>query len=135
MSACHVVNYSQKSACPREMEPFKDHLSTHGYLTSLSIIATTKASRANLPPIPSYPNCQLMLYSYHLMVKSMSYCCVHGSWLFSNPVTVKATCMHDIRTVTHTCTCNAIKPFIFDHAISSIYCYFVLQLLQISVIS
>ena len=27
------------------------------------------------------------VYSYHLMVKSVSCCCVCGSWLFSNPVT------------------------------------------------
>ena len=27
------------------------------------------------------------VYSYHLMEKSVSCCCVHGSWLSSNPVT------------------------------------------------
>ena len=34
-SASPVVNYSWLSACQREMEPFKDHLSTHGQLTNL----------------------------------------------------------------------------------------------------
>ena len=34
--ANHVVNYSQLSACQREMEPSEDHLSTRGHLTNLS---------------------------------------------------------------------------------------------------
>ena len=28
------------------------------------------------------------VYSYHVMVKSVSFCCVEGSWLFSNPKTL-----------------------------------------------
>ena len=28
------------------------------------------------------------VYSYHVMVKSVSCCCVEGSWLFSNPKTL-----------------------------------------------
>ena len=28
------------------------------------------------------------VYSYHSMVKSVSCCCVRGSWFFSNPVTI-----------------------------------------------
>ena len=132
MSANHVVNYCWKSVCPGEMEPFKDHLSTHGHLTSLSN-SHNKSIPGKFITNTYLPELLVNVYSYHVMVKSMSYCCVHTSWLFSNPVTAKAACMHDIRAVTH--TCNAIKPFIFDHAISYIYCYFVLQLLQISVIS
>ena len=34
-SASCVLNYSWLSACQGEMEPFKDHLSTHGQLTNL----------------------------------------------------------------------------------------------------
>ena len=34
-SASCVVNYNQQSACQGEMEPFEDHPSTHGHLTSL----------------------------------------------------------------------------------------------------
>ena len=33
-SASHVVNYSRLSTCHGEMEPFNDHPSTGGYLTS-----------------------------------------------------------------------------------------------------
>ena len=32
--ASHVVNYSWLSACQGKMEPFEDHPSTHGCLTS-----------------------------------------------------------------------------------------------------
>ena len=33
--ASHVDIYSRLAACPVEMEPFKDHFSTHGRLTGL----------------------------------------------------------------------------------------------------
>ena len=33
--ASNVVTYSQLADCPEEIEPFKDHLSTHGNLSSL----------------------------------------------------------------------------------------------------
>ena len=36
LASC-VVIYSRLAACPVEMEPFKDHPSTRGYLTSLRI--------------------------------------------------------------------------------------------------
>ena len=34
-SASDVVNYSQLSACQEDIEPIKDHPSTHRYLTGL----------------------------------------------------------------------------------------------------
>ena len=34
-SATHVVNYSQLSACPGEMGPFKDYPNICGHLTSI----------------------------------------------------------------------------------------------------
>ena len=33
------------------------------------------------------------VYSYHVMVKSISSCCVHGRWVLSNPVTIMVLCM------------------------------------------
>ena len=33
------------------------------------------------------PELLVNMYSYHLMVKSVSCCCEHGSWIFSNLVT------------------------------------------------
>ena len=33
------------------------------------------------------PKLLVNVYSHHLIMKSMSCCCVHGRWIFSNPVT------------------------------------------------
>ena len=45
------------------------------------------------------PELLFNVYGYHLMVKSMIWCCVHGKWLFSNLVTYTNT-----HTDTHTHT-------------------------------
>ena len=80
-SASCVVNYSWLSACQGDMEPFKDHPSTHGCLTSLR----NKSSLGKL-------QCQYLtellvnVYRYSLMEKSVSRCCVHGRQILSNPV-------------------------------------------------
>ena len=70
------------SACPEKMEPFKDDLNTHGHLTSLR----NKPQQSNLENSQrKYPSELLVnVYSYHVMVKSMPCCCVHGSHHFSD---------------------------------------------------
>ena len=79
--ASYVVNYSWLFACQREMELFEDHLSTHGCLTS-----HRKSSLGNF--LHHYlAELLVNMYSYHVMVKNLSCCCVCGSWLFSNLVT------------------------------------------------
>ena len=83
-SASHVLNYSWLSACQGGMEPFEDHLSTHGCLTSL-----INKPQQKQPGQRSAPNLAELLdnvYSCHVMVKNVSCCCVCGSQLFSNPV-------------------------------------------------
>ena len=85
-SASHVVNYSQLSACQGDMQPFEGDLYTRGRLTNLR----------NKPQQKQPGNFQhqylakllVNLYSYCLMVKSVSCCCERGSRLFSGLVTV-----------------------------------------------
>ena len=96
-STSGVVNYSQLSACPGEMEPFKDHLGTCGFLISLS--------RSNLGNFHHQYLSKLLVnvYSYQLMVKSVSCCCVQGSWLFSDPaINLTLSLVHYILTYAHT---------------------------------
>ena len=81
-SASCVVNYNWLSACQGEMEPFEDHLNTCGCLKSLRNQPQHKEARQLLASIPL-----VNVYSYCLMMKSLSCCCVHGSRLFSNLVT------------------------------------------------
>ena len=52
--ASHVVNRSQHSACQGEIEPFKDHLNTYGYLTNLINKPQQKHPRKLPAPIPAY---------------------------------------------------------------------------------
>ena len=40
------------------------------------------------------------VYSYHVMVKSVSSCCVRGRWVFSDPVTYKSGQNHRKATAT-----------------------------------
>ena len=83
-SASHVVNYSQLSACQVDMQSFEGDPSTHGCLTSLR----NKSSPGNFQH-QYLPELLVNVYSYRLMLKSVSCCCVHGIQLFSNPVTYK----------------------------------------------
>ena len=84
-SASRVVNYSRLSACQGDMQPFEGDPYTRGRLTSLR----------NKPQQSSPGNFQhqylaellVNMYSYHLMVKSVSCYCVRGSRLFSDLVT------------------------------------------------
>ena len=80
-SASRVLDYSRLSACQGDMQPFEGNSSTCGCLTSHS-----KSSPGNFQH-QYLPKLLVNVYSYHLMVKSVSCCCVCGSWLFSNPVT------------------------------------------------
>ena len=80
-----VVNYSWLFACLGDVEPFEVHPSICGSLTSFR----------NQPQEKTMGNFQhqylpeqlVNVYSYCVIVKSVFCCCVHGSRLFSNPVT------------------------------------------------
>ena len=80
-SASRVVNYSQLSACQGDMQPFEGDPYTRGRLTSHS-----KSSPGNFQH-QYLAELLVNVYSYGLMVKSVSCCCVHESWLFSDLVT------------------------------------------------
>ena len=84
-SASRVVNYSQLSACQGDMQPFEGDPYTHGCLTSLR----NKPSKSSPGNFQHQYLAELLvnMYSYCLMVKSVSCYCVRGSWLFSNLVT------------------------------------------------
>ena len=75
-SASHVVNYSQLFTCQGDMQPSKGDPSTCGCLISL-----------RNKPQQKQPELLVNAYSYCLMVKSVSCCCVRGRCLFSNLVT------------------------------------------------
>ena len=80
--ARHVMIYNQLSACPGNMEPFKDYPSTSGCLTSLGNKPQQKHP-GKLAVAEQLPELLVNVYSYCVMVKSVSCCYVHGSWLFS----------------------------------------------------
>ena len=84
-SASHVVNYSWLSVCQEEIQPPEDHSSTCVHLTC----PRNKPQQSSLDNFHHQYLAELLVnvYNYHLMVKSVSSCCVRGSWLFSNPVT------------------------------------------------
>ena len=90
-SASHVLNYSRLSACQGDMQPFEGDPYTRGRLRSLR----------NKPQQSSPGNFQhqylaellVNMYSYRLMVKSVSCYCVHGSRLFSDLVTYSDHCL------------------------------------------
>ena len=67
--------------------PFEDRSSTRGCLTSLR--NKPQQSKNSLGNFQHQYLAELLvnMHSYHLMVKSVSCFCVHGRWLFSNPVT------------------------------------------------
>ena len=66
----YVVKYSQLSNCQGDMEPFEDDPSTRGCLTSLR----NKPQESNLGNFQHQYLAELLVnvYSYHLMVKSVS---------------------------------------------------------------
>ena len=84
-STSRVVNYSCLSACQGDMEPFEGDPSTRGRLTSLRN-KPQQSSQGNFQH-QYMPQLLVNVYSYRLMVKSVSCCCVRGRRLFSNPVT------------------------------------------------
>ena len=76
-----VVNYNQLSICQGEIEPFEDHSSTHGHLTSLR----NKPKQSNLGNFQYkyLPELLVNVYSYHLMVKlkvCLAVACVEASF-------------------------------------------------------
>ena len=84
-SASCVVNYRLLSACQGNMEPFKGYPSTHGHLKSLrNKPQQIKRSVGNFQH-RYLTELLVNVYSYHLMVKSVSCCCGHRiqSWFFS----------------------------------------------------
>ena len=84
-SASHVLSYSWWSACQGDMEPFEGDLSTRGHLKGLR----NKPQQKQPGQFQHQYLAELLVnvYSYCLMVKSVSCCCVRGRWHFSNPVT------------------------------------------------
>ena len=61
------------------------------------------------------------VYSYRVMVKSVSSCCVRGSWVLSNPVTYTDS-SHELRDLQHFMSeqidLHALSCFLCRH-----YCY------------
>ena len=84
-SASHVVNYSQLSACQGDMQLFEGDPYTRGHLTSLRT-SHSKSSSGNFQ-YQYLAELLVNVYSYCLMVKSVSCCYVRGRQLFSNLVT------------------------------------------------
>ena len=84
-SSSYVVNYSYLSICQGDMQPFEGDPDTRGCLTSLR----NKPQQNSLANFQHHYLAELLVnvYSYRLMVKSVSCCCVRGKLLFSNPVT------------------------------------------------
>ena len=91
-SASRVVNYSRLSACQGDMESFEGDPSTRGRLTSLRR-SHSKSSQGNFQP-QYWPELLVNVYSYRLMVKSVSCCCVRGRHLFSNLITIMLVVRH-----------------------------------------
>ena len=93
-SASRVVNYSQLSASQGEMDPFEGDPYTRGRLTSRK----NKLQQKQPGNFQHQYLAELLVnvYSYCLMVKSVSCCCVRGSWLFSNLVTYVLIVLHNV---------------------------------------
>ena len=91
-SASRVVNYSQLSACQGDMQPFEGDQYTRGRLTSLR----NKPRQKQRGQLQHQYLAELLVnvYSYCLMVKSVSCCCVRGSRLFSDLVTYVYQYLH-----------------------------------------
>ena len=80
-----VMNHSRLSACQWEMEPFEGDLS----LVHIRQASETSHTQSSLDNFHHQYLAELLVnvYSYCLMVKSVSCCYVHVSWLFSDSVT------------------------------------------------
>ena len=114
-SASRVVNYSQLSACQGDMQPFESDPYTCGRLTSLR----NKPQQKQPGNFQHHYMAELLVnvYSYCLMVKSVSCCCVHGSRLFSDLVTyvyhlsaiLKQLCASSRHTYLHIIQYNHFK--------------------------
>ena len=83
-SASQVMGYSQLSACQGEMDPFEEHLNTCCHWQA----SETSHSKSSLGNFQHRYLAELLVnvYSHHLMVKTVSCCCVCASQLFSDPV-------------------------------------------------
>ena len=66
------------------------HLKTTWTLVDVWKASETSHSKSSLGNFQYQYLVELLVnaYSYSLMVNSVSRCCVHGSWLYSNPVTI-----------------------------------------------
>ena len=84
-SASRVMNYSELSACQEDMQPFEGDPYTCGRLTSLRKKPQQKQPGQLLHQYLA--ELLVNVYSYCLMVKIVSCCCVRESQLFSNLVT------------------------------------------------
>ena len=80
-SASCVVNYSQLSACQGDIQPFEGNPYTRERLTSHSKSNSGNFQHQYLAEL------LVNVYKYCVMVKSVSCCSVHESWLLSNLVT------------------------------------------------
>ena len=80
------VNYSQLSAC----QGICSHLKATRTLMDVWQTSETSYSKSSPANFQHQYLVELLVnvYSYCLMVKSVSCCCVRGSWLFSDLVTI-----------------------------------------------
>ena len=89
-SASCVANFSRLSAC----QGVWSHLKLTWALVDIWQASETSHNKSNLGNFHhqylTLAELLVNVYSYCLMVKSMSWCCVHGSQLFSNLVTYVA---------------------------------------------
>ena len=114
-SASRVVNYSQLSACQGNMQPRRP---VHSWTSDKpQKQATAKATQATFS-INTLAELLVNVYSYCLMVKNVSCCCVRGSRLFSDLVTNRltrfSTC-HLAITVTSLWFTKHLKTSIFRY--------------------
>ena len=88
------MNYSCSLLVQERWSHFKDHPSTCGHLTCLRNKPQQKQSGQLSVPIRTYLSELLVnVYSYCLMVKSVTNCCVCGSQLQSHTVCMFVLCM------------------------------------------
>ena len=85
-SASVVVNYSWQSACQGDMQLFKGDPALVD-ISQASETSHNKRSPGNFQH-QYLPELLVNVYSYRLMEKHVSCCCVRGSRIFSNPVTI-----------------------------------------------
>ena len=87
--ASRVVIYSWLAAFPVEMEPFKDHSRTRGHLIGLrNKPQQNQPGQLSAQVVKYLPEMLVNVYSYRVMEKSVSCCCVRGGRVISNPVTI-----------------------------------------------